>query len=178
MLWNTELKQIEAEIKDEYIYREVFQKKQEVMDRDTKTRQVMKSWLGVSTEEVFKCWRDFVELSKKNIQKEEGGKLRDEMLSYEDELAAYELKKLEFSTWEQHWDEFNDMPIWVNTKSKESSYEKPNPPAPPPYPKWIRQNEAESSSDDDSSPPLGRGREAEIELAKKRVEEMRRRDLV
>ena len=85
------------------------------------------------------------------------------------------------------------MPIWVNTESNESSYEKPNPPQYPLMPvslvdpttgKLLSPN---SSSDDDSactyslsqeddkstSPPL-LGREAEIELDKKRVEDVRR----
>ena len=97
------------------------------------------------------------------------------------------------------------MTLWVNRETNETLYE---PPTPPPYPLMpesltdkttgkplspaaIRQNEADSSSDDESVstrqsdgsehcsadskvdgvPPLGR--DAELELAKKRVLERR-----
>lgn len=98
------------------------------MDGVEKSRGVMKKWVGVSMEEVFNCWRNCAGLSKKILRKEHRERARDERLRYEDELAAYKLKKLELKKWVLHWDEFNDVPKWVNTESNESSYEKPNQP--------------------------------------------------
>jgi hypothetical protein len=190
---HSELRQKEKEIRAEFVYNEVSKRKQEVMDGFEKTREVMKNWVGVSTEEIFNCWRGCAGLSRKILRKEHRERGRDARLRYEDELAAYELEKLELKKWEQHWDEFNDVPIWVNTESNESIYEKPNPPQYPLVlaslvdPTTGKSLSPDSSSDDDSactynlsqeddksaSPPL-LGREAEIELAKKHVEDMRR----
>lgn len=117
----------------------------------------------------------------------------------------------QLSAWDEQWDEFNDVTIWVNRNTNESSYEKPKPPlfplvpkslvdketCKPLSPKTIRRNEADTSSDEDSfdedsmtsnddesrsrdgdskttesiPPPMGRN--AELELAEKRVLEMR-----
>ena len=113
------------------------------MDGFEKTREVMKNWVGVSTEEIFNCWRDCAGLSSKILRKEDIERGRDARLRYEDELATYELEKLELKKWEQHWDEFNDVPIWVNTESNESIYEKPNPPQYPLMPRlWSTRQQA------------------------------------
>jgi hypothetical protein len=125
---HSELRQVEKEIRAEFVNSEVSKKKQEVMDGVEKSRGVMKKWVGVSMEEVFNCWRNCAGLSKKFLRKEHRERARDERLRYEDELAAYKLKKLELKKWVLHWDEFNDVPKWVNTESNESSYEKPNQP--------------------------------------------------
>jgi len=49
--------------------------------------------------------------------------LREIRLRFEDEVAAYELKLIELSRWEKRWDEYNDVHMWVNTETDESSYE-------------------------------------------------------
>ena len=65
------------------------------MERNKKVVEVMKRWLGVTTEEVFWGWRNRVEASKKRERKERRKKMREERLQYEDNMAAYKLKKTE-----------------------------------------------------------------------------------
>ena len=86
---------MEKEIRAEFVNSEVSKKKQEVVNGFEKIREVRKNWVGVSTEEVFNCWRDCAGLSKKILRKEHRERVRDERLRYEDELATYELEKLE-----------------------------------------------------------------------------------
>ena len=162
-------------------------------------------------------------------------KSREERLYYEEELAIYELKKLEashfakeclysgnryvtivfllvfsithqLSKWEQKWDEWNEVHVWENINSGETIWDKPNPPLCPLMPqslidattdkslspKTIRRNKADSSSDEDSivdtesmntgaesiskkAKKIPLGRDAEFELASKRVQERRMR---
>ncbi len=65
--------------------------------------------------------------------------------------------------WEEQWDEYNDVPVWVNRDTNLTSYEKPRPPLHPLMPKSmigsegkplsldvIRRNEADTSSDSHS----------------------------
>lgn len=91
----TELKQVEKEIKLEYINSQISAKKQEVMDGNQTVRWIMKNWLGVTTDDVFRGWRDCVEASKKQKRIEQRKQLRGERLRYEDHMATYEFTKLE-----------------------------------------------------------------------------------
>jgi hypothetical protein len=128
--------------------------------------------------------------------------LRDIRLRFEDEVAAYEMKLTELSRWEKRWDEYNDVQMWVNTETNESSYEAPTAPSHPTMPpsmidlvigkplspRAMQQNEADTSSDEEDSTndsgsvavknstspsPIDRGRDDEVEQAKNRVHEMR-----
>jgi len=92
-----ELRHIEEEIKVEYTSHKVSEKTQQVMDGNKKVRWIMKSWLGVTNDEVFKCWRDCVEVSKKQRRRKQRENSIEERLRYEDEMATYESKKLEAS---------------------------------------------------------------------------------
>ena len=93
--YQAELKEVGEEIKSEYIQREVSTKKQQVMDANKKVRWIMQNWLGVTTDEVFQGWRDCVDLKKKLQRREHRKELIEERLRNEDEMATYELNKLE-----------------------------------------------------------------------------------
>jgi len=67
-----ELSRIEEEIRMEYINDKISKKKQEVMDANKKVRWIMQSWLGVTTDDVFRGWRDCVELKKTSMGKAVG----------------------------------------------------------------------------------------------------------
>jgi len=197
-----ELKHIEAQVRSEYINSQIAKKREEVVDGHTKSRHVMKKWIGVSTQDVFIVWKKCVDRSKEIQRKEQRRTLRDIRLRFEDEVAAYELKLSELSRWEKRWDEYNDVQMWVNTETNESSYEAPTGPSYPAMPpsmtdlltgkplspRVMQQNEAECSSDEEdymnkcgsvavenSAPPLpfDKCRDDEVEQAKIRVHEMR-----
>ena len=197
-----ELKQIEAQVRKEYINSQIAKKREEVVDGHTKSRHVMKKWVGVSTQDVFHVWKKCVDRSKKILRKEQRRTLRDIRLRFEDEVAAYEMKLSELSHWEKRWDEYNDVQMWVNTETNELSYEAPTAPSHPTMPpsmidlvsgkplspRVMQQNEADTSSDEEDSTndsgsvavenstspsPIDKGRDEEVEQAKKRVHDMR-----
>ena len=64
-------------------------------DENKKVRRIMKSWMGLSTDDSFKAWRKCVKVKKKRNRREERAKLREERLRYEDQVAKYELSKVE-----------------------------------------------------------------------------------
>ena len=165
-----ELKNIEQQVRNEYIRSEIAKKREEVVDGHAKSRHVMKKWIGVSTQDVFHVWKKCVDRSKKILRKEQRRTLRDIRLRFEDEVAAYELKLSELSRWEKRWDEYNDVQMWVNTETNESSYEAPTAPSHPAMPpsmidlvtgkplsprelspRVMGQNEADTSSDEEDS---------------------------
>ena len=112
----------------------------------------------------------------------------------------------QFAAWEEHWDEFNEAPIWSNRNSNETRCTPPPQPLVPMMPASmvnsstgqpfsvteIKQNEADTSISEEDSvndvetknmdeeegvsesiPPPPMGLHSEIELAEKRVKEMR-----
>lgn len=91
----TELRCVEEDVKAEYINDEVEAAKDDVVERNSKVRDIMQNWQGVTIDEVFKCWRQDVESSKQLQRREKRQVLRDERLQYEDNLATFELQKLE-----------------------------------------------------------------------------------
>ena len=93
----TELRRAEEDVKAEYINDEVEAARDEVVERNSKVRDIMQNWQGVTIDEVFKCWRQNVESSKRLQRREKRQVLRDERLHYEDKLATFELQKLEVS---------------------------------------------------------------------------------
>ena len=93
----TELRRAEEDVKAEYINDEVEAARDEVVERNSKVRDIMQNWQGVTIDEVFKCWRQNVESSKQLQRREKRQVLRDERLHYEDKLATFELQKLEVS---------------------------------------------------------------------------------
>ena len=93
----TELRRAEEDVKAEYINDEVEAARDEVVEMNSKVRDIMQNWQGVTIDEVFKCWRQNVESSKQLQRREKRQVLRDERLHYEDKLATFELQKLEVS---------------------------------------------------------------------------------
>lgn len=116
----------------------------------------------------------------------------------------------QFAAWDEHWDEFNEAPIWSNRNSNETRCTPPPRPLEPMVPASminsstgqpfsvaeIKQNEADTSISEEDSvddeatenrdeeeeegvsesiPPPPIGLHSEIELAEKRVKEMRMR---
>ena len=93
----TEIRRAEEDVKAEYINDEVEAARDEVVEMNSKVRDIMQNWQGVTIDEVFKCWRQNVESSKRLQRREKRQVLRDERLHYEHKLATFELQKLEVS---------------------------------------------------------------------------------
>ncbi len=104
--------------------------------------------------------------------------------------------------WTEIWDEFNDVPVWVNSLTGVSQYQLPRLQDPPLLPNVLldqdtgemmsppssMENEVDSNSDEESQysetgerlfseKPAPRGKEEEFELAAGRVLEIRRQQL-
>ena len=95
----SQLRQIEEDVKAEYIDNQVALKEQEVIDGNLTVRWIMKNWMCFGLEEVFQAWRECVEKSKQLQRRQERMKLRETRLKYEDQCAEYEMKRQEVGCW-------------------------------------------------------------------------------
>jgi len=68
-----ELQQIEAQVRIEYKNSQISMKREEIVDRHTKSRHVMKKWIGVSTQEVFHVGRSALTGQKRTCGRNRGG---------------------------------------------------------------------------------------------------------
>ena len=93
----TVLRRAEEDVKAEYINDEVEAAKVQVVERNSKVRDIMQNWQGVTIDEVFKCWRQNVESSKQLQRRKKRQMIKDERLQYGDSLATFELQKEEVS---------------------------------------------------------------------------------
>ncbi|KAL9182757.1 hypothetical protein ACHAXT_004036 [Thalassiosira profunda] len=158
-----ELRRLQEEVRAEYIDGQVSARQQQVLEGNRTVRWIMKSWLGVTTDQVFQCWRNIVEQSKRADRREARRRLREERLRYEDAMAAYNLEQIEFAKWEQRWDDWNDVDCWVHNETGDTLWGKPSPPLRPLLPESmidaatsqplsaeaILRNEADSSTEDE-----------------------------
>lgn len=91
------LRQLENEIKKEYIDQEVDKRKKIVTEANNKIKFIMKSWIGLSIDDAFRGWQRCVKETKHKNRTEQKGYLRKERLRYEDGVAKYELEKIDVS---------------------------------------------------------------------------------
>ena len=94
---SAQLRQAEDLVKAEYIGSKVAAATESVLERNLKVQLIMKKWDGVSSDQVFQGWRGLIESSKRLDRRAHRQRLKDERLQYEDQLATYEINKLEVS---------------------------------------------------------------------------------
>ncbi|KAL7470558.1 hypothetical protein ACHAXS_010818 [Conticribra weissflogii] len=194
--------QVEKVIKREYIDHQVAKNTRKVLEDNRKIVWILKSWMGLSVDDAFRGWRQCVKKSKQRRRREDKLKLKQLRLDYEESVAKYEQKMLEHRNWTEIWDEFNDVPVWVNSLTGVSQYQLPRLQDPPLLPNVLLdqdtgemmsppssiENEVDSNSDEESQysetgerlfseKPAPRGKEEEFELAAGRVLEIRRQQL-
>eukprot|EP00985_Skeletonema_marinoi_P009105 scaffold4200_cov81-Skeletonema_marinoi.AAC.1 len=124
----------------------------------------MKKWVGNGVCDIFQGWRDLVQDSKKHRRNLARAMLREDRRHYENDVAAYQLKTLELTKYDEMYDEFSDLPVWIHRDTNETLYDKPAntltyPERPnsllddkgePLTPRTIARLEASSSSEDES----------------------------
>ena len=161
--FKTQRKRVEAEIRREYIDQEVETKVISVKQENEHVKRFAKKWVGNTVEDIFEGWRKLVRLSSKQRRQKARARLREERRIYENDIAAYEMKNLQLTKYDEMYDQYNDLPVWVHRDSKETLYDKPTntleyPEIPrslvddngdPLTPRTIARLEASSSSDDD-----------------------------
>ena len=161
--FKTQRKRIEAEIRREYIDQEVETKVISVKQENAYVKRFAKKWVGNTVEDIFDGWRKLVRLSSKQRRQKARARLREERRIYENDIAAYDMKNLHLTKYDEMYDQYNDLPVWVHRDSKETLYDKPTntleyPEIPrslvddngePLTPRTIARLEASSSSDDD-----------------------------
>jgi len=94
---SAQLRQAEDLVKAEYINKKVAAATEAVLERNLKVQLIMKKWDGVSSDQVFQGWRGLIKSSKRLEKRKNRQRLKDERLQYEDQLAEYEINKLEVS---------------------------------------------------------------------------------
>lgn len=92
------LKRLETEIKEEYINMKIQEKTQEVKENNQRVRTIAKGWVGVTTDDVFRSWRTRVDETKKEERRRGRKKVREIRLQYLDDLAKYQLAKIEVNS--------------------------------------------------------------------------------
>ncbi|KAL7442117.1 hypothetical protein ACHAXM_011134 [Skeletonema potamos] len=157
-------KRVEIDVMNEYIDQEVAKGTAKVMEENEKVRRIMKKWVGNSASDAFQGWRDVVQASKKQRRGKARARLRQERRNYENDVALHKLKTLELTKYDEMYDQFNDLPVWVHRDTNETLYDKPTniltyPDMPkslldengePLTPRTIARLEASSSSEDES----------------------------
>jgi len=181
--------QCENVIKQEYINDNVAKNTRQVLEDNRKIRWIMKSWMGLSVDDAFRGWLRCVKKTKQRKRQEDRSKLKQLRLSYEESVAKYEQKKLEHRNWTEIWDEFNDVPVWINSLTGASQYEVPRLQDSPLIPKILSDEDTGEFMSDSSSEysetrerlssekHVPHGKEGEFELATNRVLEIRRNQL-
>jgi len=187
--FRAQLKRVEADVRKVYIEEEVAKSTAKVREENAKVRRIMKKWVGNSASDTFRSWRDLVQASKKQRRGKARARLREERRKYENDVAAYELKTLEVSSlfcysfdnlkrdglafcvslpqlskYDEMYDQFCDLPVFINRDTNETLYDKPKntmtyPEMPsslldekgePLTPRKLALLEASSSSEDES----------------------------
>eukprot|EP00986_Skeletonema_menzelii_P013693 scaffold8164_cov156-Skeletonema_menzelii.AAC.14 len=153
-------KRNEAKVRKEYIEQEVAKSTAKVIEENDKIRRIMKKWVGNSVCDVFKGWRVLLHASKKHRRGQARDLLREDRRTYENNVNAYKLKDLELLKYDEMYDQFNDLPIWVHRDTNEvRAHTLSYPTMPnslldetgePLTPRTIARLEASSSSEDES----------------------------
>jgi len=157
-------KRIEADVRKEYTEQEVAKSTAKVREENDKVRTIMKKWVGNGACDIFWGWRDLVQASKKHRRNLARAMLREDRRHYENDVAAYQLKTLELTKYDEMYDQYSDLPVWIHRDTNETLYDKPAntltfPERPnsllddkgePLTPRTIARLEASSSSEDES----------------------------
>eukprot|EP00563_Minutocellus_polymorphus_P000873 CAMPEP_0181032162 /NCGR_PEP_ID=MMETSP1070-20121207/6600_1 /TAXON_ID=265543 /ORGANISM="Minutocellus polymorphus, Strain NH13" /LENGTH=952 /DNA_ID=CAMNT_0023109551 /DNA_START=396 /DNA_END=3254 /DNA_ORIENTATION=+ len=112
-------------LRAEYIITEANKRRKAAEETNRKIKTILKSWVGVNTEEAFDVWREAIREAKRGKRRDIKAQLRADRLKYESDLALLEYAKRQLVLWQEEWDEFNDAKYWVNEKTGESTYQEP-----------------------------------------------------
>lgn len=93
----TTIKQLEEQIIDQYVQEEMTKSRGNVIEGNNKVRWIIKNWMGLSTNDAFRGWRECVAASRKRKRMEQRAQMKEERLRFEDELARYEMERIEVS---------------------------------------------------------------------------------
>eukprot|EP00957_Ditylum_brightwellii_P029286 2213551-Ditylum_brightwellii.AAC.2 len=82
---------MEAILREEFIKKEISDRRREVKQSNEKIRQIMNNWFGLNIEEVFVAWKGFVKKRKKQKRRDVREKNKFERLAFEDKVAQFQI---------------------------------------------------------------------------------------
>ena len=116
---------MESVLRAEYIDTETDKRRKAAEESNRKMKTVLKSWIGMNTEEAFDGWREAIRKAKRGKRKDIKAQMIADRLKYESDLALLEYAKRELVLWREEWDHFNDLNYWTNDKTGETTYQQP-----------------------------------------------------
>jgi len=112
--YKKELRDMEFFLKKEFLNMEIKEKVEKVKIINGKIETVMKNWMGLSLETIFVKWMQITQNNKWQLKKYSHERCKEERLKYDNDMFVYELAQKKVRCWEKKWDEFNDIPYWIN----------------------------------------------------------------
>jgi hypothetical protein len=112
-------------LRAEYIATETDKRRKAAEETNRKMKTVLKSWIGMNTEEAFYGWREAIREAKRGKRRDVKAQRTADRLKYESDLALVEYAKRQLVLWREEWDEFNDLSYWCNDKTGETTYQEP-----------------------------------------------------
>lgn len=119
------LKIFEDEARREYIQEEGQKRKEAVLEMNKRLKLIMKSWLGLSMEQVFHEWRNSIEEMKERRSLDREKEYASQMLKYEEQKSILDLAKKEVTFYTKYFDYYNDIDYWVHCISGEIVWKEP-----------------------------------------------------
>ena len=116
---------MESVLRAEYIATETDKRRKAAEETNRKMKMVLKSWIGMNTEEAFDGWREAIRDAKRGKRKDIKAQMIADRLKYNSDLALVEYAKRQLLLWRKEWDEFNDCYYWANETTGETTYEEP-----------------------------------------------------
>ncbi|CAM9246410.1 unnamed protein product [Chrysoparadoxa australica] len=86
-------------------------------------RRIMAMWIGLGMRETFADWKAWTQQCIRRRRRDRRQAIRQAWHDFEAANVVTEMAEWKMNKWEEHWDEYNDIPYWIHCETRITRYE-------------------------------------------------------
>ena len=113
-------------LREEYIKKEVENRRINAIETNKKMMKIMDAWLGCKIEDVFRHWK--VETKHLKCEREKADQLRkkERRRLQDEEQEKLQMVRKELTLWIKEWDDFHDRYYWEHSQTQQITLVEPS----------------------------------------------------